>query len=235
MEKAKLTKIYLVGSLGTRFGKFWELDVKSPAEAIRAININTKDKLFQYLGGPAKNKLYKVSVGKRDNVLDKEEIVNRSGRNAIYIIPTIMGASSGLGKILAGIALIGLTIITGGAAAIAAGGFWGTVATGVIGAGISMIIGGVVQLLTSVPNPNANNDEATRGSTIFQGNSTAVSQGGAATIVYGRALVSPMPISVTINNSDTSTTDAGSVGSVEVTELEGGGYQYETISDYDIT
>ena len=51
-----LTTIHLVGSLGERFGKTWHLDVKSPAEAIRAIDVNTRGALAAYLRGPGRER-----------------------------------------------------------------------------------------------------------------------------------------------------------------------------------
>lgn len=221
---SKLTKIHLIGSLGTKFGKTWELNVKSPAEAIHAIDVNTKGKLRKYLSGPARDKLYKIAVGKKKNVIDREEVPNRSGNNSIYIIPTIAGSESGFGKILAGIALVAVAIALPGA--IGATGFLGTASTALVGAGVSLVLGGIVQLLTPIPKPGAN-DEATRASTVFQGNATTISQGGAPSLIYGRALVAPMPISISVTNNDVSTTNAGSQGTVTRTNLAGGGYQYE--------
>jgi len=228
-KKEKLTNIFLVGSLGTRFGKKWSLNVKSIPEALRAINVNTKNKLFEYLSGDAKSKLYKIAVGKKQNVIPANEASNRSGNNNIYIIPTVAGADSGLGKILAGIAIIGLAVVTGGLAGVAIGakGLVGALLLGAVGVGVSLVLGGVVQLLTPVPKFDAN-EEATARSSVFQGNSVGAAQGGTPSVIYGRALVSPMPISISINNNDVSTTKAGAQGIVERTNLAGGGYEYYT-------
>ncbi len=233
-----LTTVYFVGSLGRAIGHSKvELDVKSPAEAIRAMDINTRGKVSEYLSGPGRSRLYRIAVQKRTNVIGREEIGNRSGRSTIYIMPTIRGRNSGGGKILAGIAILALAYFTGGLAAGASG--WagaGATAAGTsaslsvlgtiaVGFGISLILGGITQLLTPTPQgPNASPDQAQ--STSFPGNATSVVQGGCVPVVYGRALVSPVPVSITVSNNDIGTTAAGTNGDVDSTALSGGGTQY---------
>lgn len=247
MNPRQLTIVHLVGSLGRAVGhKRFELDVKSPPEAVRAINVITRGKLEDYLRGPGKDKHYKIALQRRDNVINTEEIRNPSGRSTIYIIPTIKGRDSGVGKILAGAAIIALTIYTGGLAAGAVGwagagataatattaataaslSIYGTIA---IGFGTSLLLGGITQLITPTPKgPGAQSAEQ-RSSTVFAGNATAVVQGGCVPVVYGRALVSPIPISITLENNDVPTTDAGTEGIIETDDLEGGGQQYRSL------
>ncbi len=228
---AELTKVVLVGSLGKAIGiSEWELDVKSPSEAIRAIDINTRGKLAQYLSGPARDKLYRVAIQKRTNVIDPKEVVNRSGRATIYIMPTLRGRDKGFWKVIAGVALLAAVYFTGGFAAGAAG--WASTAAGgftaagavVAGFGISLVLGGISQILTPKPQgANASPEQAQ--STSFPGNAGAVVQGGCVPVVYGRALVTPIPVSVTVTNSDVSTSAAGTKGTVVTVNLPGGGQQ----------
>lgn len=238
----ELTTVYLVGSLGKAVGRSeWKLDVKSPAEAIRAIDINTRGALARHLSGPARDRMYRMALQKRDNLIDVKEATNRSGRSTIYIMPTLRGRNSGAGKIFAGIALLVLTYFTGGLAAGASG--WAgagaaTTAAGVttagsltlagsiaIGFGISLVLGGISQLLTpGAQGPNANPEQAQ--STAFPGNATTVVQGTPVPIVYGRALVSPVPVAITITNNDVSTSAAGTQGTVDIFPIDGGGTQY---------
>ena len=233
----KLTTIHLVGSLGRAIGHTkLEMDVFSVAEAVRAIDIVTNGKLSTYLGGPARDKLYRIAIQKRDNVIGKEELHHRSGRSTIYIMPTIRGRNSGAGKILAGIGILALTYFTGGlgaglsgwagAGATATAGaslsFLGTVA---VGFGVSLLIGGITQLLT--PKPQGPQETAEQAqSTSFAGNATAVVQGGCVPVVYGRALMPAIPISITVSNDNVPITDAGNLGTVTVTPLPGGGIDY---------
>ncbi len=234
----ELTKVVLVGSLGRAPGiptAEWFLDVKSPKEAARAIDINTRGALARYLGGPAKDRLYRVAIQKRDNVIDPKELDHRSGCSTIYIIPTMRGRNSGIGKVVTGLLFLAAVYFTGGFAAGAAGRastagggltFAGSV---VAGFGISLVLGGIAQLLTPKPQgASANPDQAE--STGFPGTSSAVTQGGCIPVVYGRAFVAPFPVSITITNNDVSTSAAGNLGDVDSTSLDGGGTQFNFTS-----
>lgn len=249
LSAKQLTVVHLIGSLARAVGhKRLELDVKSPAEAMRAINVITRGKLEQYLRGPGKDKHYKVALQRRDNVIGIDELQHPSGRSTIYIMPTIRGRNEGWQKIAIGVVILVAAIYTGGLAAGASG--WAgagataatatTAATGTtlslagtiaIGFGTSLILGGITQMITPTPKGGSAGSSADpRGSTAFAGNATTVVQGGCVPVVYGRALVTPIPISITVENTDVFTTDAGTDGSIEVDDLQGGGQQYSSIT-----
>lgn len=246
MNTPMLTTVHLVGELGQEMGRAeWHLDVKSVAEAVRAININTRGKLGEYLSGPAAKHYYRIGLCAEDNVIDPTEASHRSGRATIFIMPAIKGSgNSGLGKAILGIGLIALAFMSagaslgagmygifGGTAGISAGGSYiavagmGAFGTAVTAFGVSLLLGGISQMLS----PKAQGDvtpEEQRASTTFPGNTTAVVQGGIIPVVYGRALVSPTPISVTVTNNQVTITNAGQIGEVDDTTLDGGGTQY---------
>ena len=61
MLNKPLVNVYTEGSLGKYLGNIhWKFAVSNPCEALRAININTKGKLNEYLIGKGKNKYYKI-------------------------------------------------------------------------------------------------------------------------------------------------------------------------------
>lgn len=100
------------------------------------------------------------------------------------------------------------------------------------GVGASLILGGISQLLTPTPNFNQDTAGESRGSSLFNGNAAAVSQGGSVGLVYGRALVTPMPVCISFWNQDVTaadgspiSSDAGNINYCRVT-LDGGGYQW---------
>lgn len=233
-----MVNIYLTGKLGSLFGKKWTLEVKSPSEAIRAINANVHGKLLQYLGGEGANKYYKIAVQKKTNLLNKEEIPNPSGQSDIYLMPTIKGSGGGA-KILAGAALLALAIVSGGITLGASANAWAGLFIGDFGVGVgiaatmgaSLILGGISELLTPIPKmDNSSSASDQKQSSVFQGNAGAISQGGAVPVAYGRILVSPMPISISNSSYDQAATKS-TIGSVEVTELDGGGYQYNSAAN----
>lgn len=237
-KPTQLTKVYLVGSLGKALGReLWELDVTSVSEALRAIDINTRGGLERYLRGPGAKRHYKIALQKKTNLIDiKEEVHNRSGRSAIYIMPTIKGRNDGWGKVAAGVVILALAwwnpygwAYTAGAVAGAGGAATSaslTIAGSLaVGFGVSLVLGGITQLLT--PTARSPQEAAEqKNSTTFQGNAATVVQGGCVPVVYGRALVTPIPVSITVDNDDLSTTSAGEEGVIEETDLNGGGIQY---------
>lgn len=228
-----LTTIHLGGKLGQLFGKRWDLMVASPAEAIRAIDVNLKGELRKYLFKQGKTKFYKVGVGKKDALIEEKELGNRSGNSTIHISPVAKGRNSGVGKIFAAVAIAVATFYTFGTAGIFAN---AALATAGYAAAASLAIGGVVQLLTPTPNfnQNAEGDSRGDGSTFFQGGATAISQGGAIGLVYGRALVTPMPISISTNNTDRSKPDVAGVIDYCTTTDENGLVQYPPLGEGEV-
>ena len=221
-----------MGELGNRFGHEWALDVTSPAEAIRAIIINTKGKFEEYLTGPAKDDLYQIALEKPELTLDKTEIPHRSGRCSIWIIPAIQGQDSAGAKIFAGLALIAFAVVAPMAGLSLSGSLFGikgavSYATLITTYGIALTLGGIAQALT--PRAQSPQSADDNGSKAFQGNSTSVVQGNSVTLVYGRALVSAMPISISLDNESITTTQGGVLGEVDTIDLEGGGQQYESV------
>jgi predicted phage tail protein len=212
--ETKLTKVFLHGRLGKLYGKEWSLAVRSPAEAIRAINANTQGKLRNQLYKEGTSKFYKVCLGNPKNALDKTEIVNLSGNVPIHIVPVAKGRNSGIGKIIAGAALIAMAVFMPGTMGAVAGFFGSGVTGGMVALsvgmmGASLILGGVTQMLTPTPNFNQNSDGDGRGSNLFQGNSVVTTQGSAVGLVYGRMMVTPMPVSVAFDNYDQAGTPSG--------------------------
>ena len=95
-----LRKIKLYGQLAKFIGKrVLEADVATAAEAVRMLVTN-----FPGLEKHMADQHYRVTVGTYDLGLD--EIHDPAGQQDIKIVPVIAGAGGGVGKILAGIALI---------------------------------------------------------------------------------------------------------------------------------
>lgn len=240
-----LVNVYLGGKLGKLFGAEWKLMVSSPAEAIRAIDVNARGKFRDYLFKEGKNRYYKVCLQSKDKTLGATELGMRSGNSDIYILPTVKGKNSGAAKILIGVVLVAAVIFApelgalysttfetaaygsasasiGAASAGAAFGV-GSVAGGIIaGVGVSLVLGGISQLLA--PHKNANGTDL--GSNYFQGTVAEAAQGGCVAVVYGKALVSPAPISIWSNNVNYDTTANTYQGVQEAAQIPGGGIEY---------
>lgn len=177
-----MVDIYLMGALGDLFGTYWRLDVRSPVEAIRAINAQV-DGFANYLNS---NQLFEIIVDDRGDDFNLESGITES----MTICPTIAGAGA-VGRILTGVALIGASLIFPGAIL--------GISSATIGLfGASMIFGGVVELLSEQKESNGE-------SFLFDasGVSRAV-QGAPVPILFGTRIISPIPISVLVENENVS-------------------------------
>ena len=215
----RVIKVY--GSLAKFLGqRSFRAAVSTPAEAMRFLVAN-----FPALREHMAEKYYKVGVGKIDlDIGDQpEQLHYPTGKaEAIRIVPVIGGAKRGLGQILIGIGLIAAAFIIGpavggflgigaglgGAAGAGAAGSLGLVGGGFASAigliGVSLIIGGVSQLLAPTPKissgEDSNNDP--RKSYSFSGIQNVTRQGVPVPIVYGETIVGSVVISAGINTED---------------------------------
>jgi predicted phage tail protein len=205
----KLTKVFLHGRLGKLYGKEWNLAVRSPAEALRAINSNVNGRLREQLQKEGTKKFYKICLGNTENALDKNEAINPSGNVDIHIIPVIKGKKSGWAKILVAVAIIASIMYPPLAPYFYSAGKLTLPGYIAVATATSLLLGGVQQLLTPVPSFNQNSEGDGRGSNIFQGNSSIVSQGSTVGLVYGKMLVTPMPISLSFDNYEISLPSIG--------------------------
>lgn len=177
-----MINVCLMGELGNLFGKDWQLDIRSPIEAIRAINAQV-DGFFQYLNN---NQEYELIVDDRGNDFDLDCYVSKS----ITFCPVIGGAGA-VGRIITGVALLGASLIFPGAIL--------GLSSATIGLfGASMILGGVTELLSE-------QQEHSQESFLFDasGASRAV-QGAPIPILFGTRIISPVPISVLVDNENIS-------------------------------
>ena len=218
MAITDMKKVELLGVLGKKFGRTFNFDIKSPSEAIRALCINIPE-LKQFLLDSDKIGIaYKVIVGDQSQPL--EDLHNPSGKQSIKIVPVLQGAGGGGGgivNVIAGAALVVIgAVVTGMSFGLAA-----PIGAALIGAGVSMMIGGVVQMLTPVPTfdlgsgqsyssqgqgygqgsslEQTNNQTAdNRPSYVFNGAVNTTAQGNPVPIGYGRVIVGSSVISASI-------------------------------------
>jgi predicted phage tail protein len=196
-----LRKIKLYGQLAKFIGKrVLEADVATAAEAVRMLMAN-----FPGIEQHMAEQYYRVTVGTYDLALD--EIHDPAGQQDIKIMPVIAGAGGGIGKILAGVALVAFAIAFAPAAAgflgagLGAGGTaftLGAAASVAIGSiGASLVLSGVAQLITPVPKipqgPDTVNDP--RKTFNFSGIQQTSRQGVPVPCVYGMTLVGSVVIS----------------------------------------
>jgi predicted phage tail protein len=193
-----LRKIKLYGKLAKFIGhRVLEADVATAAEAVRFLLANWPE-----LEAHMSDQHYRVSIGTYDLVA--EELHHPAGAAPISFVPVVAGAGA-VGRIIAGIAIIVLSLGIGAiaSAGVVLGGFMGigSVGTAFVGFGLSLVIGGVAQLLTPTPKvaQGADNQDDPRKSYSFSGIQNTSRQGTPVPIVYGETIVGSVVISAGID------------------------------------
>lgn len=203
-----MRKVHLHGALGKEFGASHQFDVRDIPDAIQALIANFSNFASKIRGG-----FYKVIVGdKKTGVeMDEQSVATYSiGNNDIHIIPVTQGRGrGGLGKILAGVLLIGLAVFTGGTALMSAGLFGSTTTLGGIltSVGTGLVMTGVASILA----PSTETKESDPSFTM-SGPQTTLREGGIIPIVYGECIVGGVMISGILrieNKVDATTPPAG--------------------------
>ncbi len=150
---------------------------------------------------------YRVTVGKQKiNEQDVSGMVLPwSEQDVFSIAPVMTGAGGGVGSFIAGALLITAAVVlapvTGGASV----GFLGATGTGFLSAaasiaigniGLSLVLGGVAQMLSPVPKPPGPAEAPTQlESNSFSGVLNTVRQGVPVPIAYGRVFVGSAVVS----------------------------------------
>jgi len=188
-----MKKIQLLGELGKKFGKSFDFDVRNPAEAVKALCANFPEFKQHLVDSEKRGIAYKVLVGKEAKSVD--ELHNPSGKDSIKFVPILQGAGGGLTNIIVG------SVLLIAAAALNIALPFNPVSPYLISAGVAMIIGGVVQMLTPMPNMNAdtsNNQPDNKPSYAFNGAVNTTAQGYPVPVGYGRMIVGSAVISAGI-------------------------------------
>lgn len=195
-----MRKVKLLGELGRKFGKSFNLDVRTPAEAIRAISANFPE-FRNYLTESEKRGIgYKVIVGKDAQTIEGLHLP--SGKQNIKIVPIVTGSGKGMTQFIIGAALLVAAIYYPPLAT--AGVAYGTTtyATMVGTIGVSMMIGGVIQMLTPIPKMEAGQTAENKPSFVFNGAVNTTAQGYPVPVGYGRMVVGSAVISAGISTEE---------------------------------
>jgi len=165
-----MNRIFLKGRLGQEFGKVWELDIKTPKEALVAINANTDGRFLRYLDDTFRNKniSYAFQVGNL-TIKDKEDVALMTGpcgKEDIIIRPVIGGAAGTTAVII-------------------------QIVVAVVLAAVSVALAPSPQIDTG-----SNNDNVRKDSYLFSGGPQPARQGKPVPLGYGTMIIYPIPISV---------------------------------------
>lgn len=123
----------------------------------------------------------------------------------IHIVPRMEGAKSGgVFQVVLGAVAIAAAFWTGGASMVA----WGALSTGLFTAGVSMMLGGVAQMLTPQPKaPSMHSADNGKQNTYFSSLENMVAQGNPVPIPYGEIMTGSRRISQELSTRDESSPD----------------------------
>ena len=197
-------KIKLYGKLAEYIGhKELEVNknvVKTPANAIRFLISN-----FQGAENHIRNNNYQIKINNND--IAEHELAFPMGNSDIHIIPIIQG-SGGVGRVLGGIALIGLAFATGGASlslstglTFKAGALGGVfVSKALVYGGGLLALSGAAQMLAPQPQtPDFQSSEDPRISFNFSGIQNVTRAGTPIPLVYGEIFTGSVVISAQVD------------------------------------
>ena len=205
-----MVTIRLLGEAGRRYGRRFQLAVKTPAEAVRALCVQIPG-LRQYLLESGEKGIDWRVVTDHAEGLDEDQLLWPMSKR--LVLAPLPAGRGGVGKIIAGVALIAAAIILapigGGFLGIAGTGFLTGAASTAIGAiGASLIFSGVSDLLTPTPKmPNVkgglgggssstsgrDRDEQLNSYTFDKSNANTV-QGDVVPVLYGERIIGALPV-----------------------------------------
>ena len=185
-----LTKVYLEGALGKKFGREWELSVNTPNEALRLINANVGG-VFRWIKQNLKvYEKYRVVVkyrsGKYES-LGEDTYLTTHEVESIRFVPMIDGGK-GAFKVILGLTLIAVGMMGGGNPML-------------LKMGITMTLSGIIEALIT-PSGMKKKDSKKSDSFFFDGPESTQSQGNPIPLVYGRVMIGAQAISAKMTVDD---------------------------------
>ena len=196
-----LSKIKVYGRLARFLGeRTFEAEISTPLHAFKFLLAN-----FPHLERHMMEQNYCIKVGKDE--IDETELFNPIGQQEIRIVPVATG-SRGLTRVLAGAALIGLTLATGGATGAAfsgisftgaGAGLGGALAAAAGNFGIYLALSGAAQMLTPVPQPPGVSEDPQSQNFSFSGVQNTSRAGTAIPVIYGEIFAGSLVVSAGID------------------------------------
>lgn len=188
-----------------QFGKVWNLDIASPREAVDAINSGHPGFKDAIMALDRKGMVFRVRSKTHD--YDDTDVSTLLGTiKRIDIIPIVRGASAGVRFV------IGAVLVVVGYLAL--GTPFAAAAPYLVSAGISLMLGAVVEWLTPIPKKE---DLKRLDSWTISGATNTVEQGAPVPVIYGEVLTGSYTISAGVSASEV----IDGVGGVPVVQIGG--------------
>ncbi|EKC5751449.1 tail assembly protein [Cronobacter sakazakii] len=197
MNELKMVRLY--GTLGAKFGRVHRLVIASPAEACRALSVILPG--FEQYMQTAHLRGLRFAVFRGKKNIGQDELKHNSGEEDIRIAPVIAGSKRGgvLQTILGAVLVVGaLALGPVGIGAIA-----GSTAMSIGLMGGSMMIGGMVQMLSPQPGGLASRQDPDNApSYAFGGPVNTTAMGNPVGLLYGEREIGGAIVSAGIYTND---------------------------------
>ena len=192
-----MVNVRFYGSL-KQFGSEFRLDCQTTAEIVQALTSQIP-KLRQFI----QQGLFTVRVGRDyfDNRYLEQGLSHKLKDDAtVHFTPVLKGSKrGGLFGVIAGVAIIAGALALGPLAGIIS-----TNAAWIVGSvGASLLLGGVAQMLTKMPEMKMGTEKEKKQSTAFSNLSNMTAQGKPMPLAYGRMRVGSLIISQGVETMDT--------------------------------
>tara|TARA_R110000772_G_scaffold262098_2_gene380990 strand:- start:4 stop:708 length:705 start_codon:yes stop_codon:yes gene_type:complete len=203
-------KVTLAGELKEKFGEVFYVNADSHQSILKCINANRPEFKQYLLDSIDKNVGFTIDMA-GESVAEEDLLIPlKEGDVTITAIPA--GSKSGMGKILAAIALAVLVVFTAGTALLAATpgaatGFAATMSAGMgatfsgmqmmgMGLAVNLAMAGIQQLMA--PDPAVDSGSPTN--YMYQGSAQTIIEGDPVPILYGELRVPGRPVGLDIIN-----------------------------------
>ncbi|EGT4238764.1 tail assembly protein [Cronobacter sakazakii] len=197
MNELKTVRLY--GALGARFGREHRLVIASPAEACRALSVILPG--FEQYMQTAHLRGLRFAVFKGKKNIGQDELKHNSGEEDIRIAPVIAGSKRGgvLQTILGAVLVVGALAL----GPVSIGAIAGSTAMSIGLMGGSMMIGGVVQMLSPQPGGLASRQDPDNApSYAFGGPVNTTAMGNPVGLLYGEREIGGAIVSAGIYTND---------------------------------
>ncbi|WP_323016485.1 hypothetical protein [Castellaniella sp.] len=171
--------------MGEKFGREWNLCIHSPAHALKLINANKPGVDAWVRENADVYSHYHIVIEHETGAMEEisEETLSMNANiKSIRFVPLIEGAGN-VGRILVGAALVVAAVVLQQYELLP------TLASVMLGMGVSMVVGGVIGMLTNTPTTKALGEQGeSRVSYFYDGPMNTVGQGDPLALIYGRVL-----------------------------------------------
>tara|TARA_B100001029_G_scaffold174879_1_gene175536 strand:- start:9577 stop:10272 length:696 start_codon:yes stop_codon:yes gene_type:complete len=198
-----LRNVYLEGEMGEKFGTNFQVHAETVQDVLKCMEANHPSFKKYLIDCHEEDVGFIIDVA--DNNLEyAEECLMEVGEGDITITPAAMGSKSALGKILAAILIVVVTVwavSTFGAGTTLFAKFAGL--TGVakfaafmaLGVATNLAMAGIMQMMAPDPSTDSDQEE----SYLFNGAASNVIEGDPVPVLYGQLRVPGQPISFEVS------------------------------------